>query len=119
MEAEARGGGWKRPALAAFEEALNRHIELGKAGPEILGFKAKRNARGDGEGGVCMLKMMKATRRKVLRSMDGQPIPEKRACKAAMDRWFELEVPTDISGFAALSHKPVYRRLHKPTRKQR
>jgi hypothetical protein len=86
-------------------------MKPGEADPEIVGFKAKRNARRDGEGGVCTLKEMRDARRKILAFMEGQPIPQKKECLAAMNKWFESEVPKTIDDFAGLPHKPVYQRL--------
>ena len=35
----------------------------------------------------------------------------KKACIAAMSKWFETEVPNTVGDFTGLPHKPVYQRL--------
>ena len=104
-------GSFDRPTLETFTAELNRQVALAVDDPEITGFKAKRNARGDGDAGVSTLQLMRQSRNKIEKFLKSQPVDDHKDCITAFEKYFEENVPRDMADFSGLPHKPVFGRL--------
>jgi hypothetical protein len=104
-------GEYKRPTLLTFVTELNRQIALGEDDPAITGFKATRNARGDGDAGVSTLKLMAKSQNNVKKFLHAQPVVGRDDCIAAIDRYFEENVPKNVGEYSGIPHKPKFEPL--------